>query len=148
MRKNLNKNEVKKKDQVARISISLSPTLLDQFDKSMNNAGFSDRSKAIQKALYEFINNNEWEQKEVQEGAGALVVLYDNHLFGNDRESIKSQHEYNDIIVTTTHLHLDHDNCLETIILRGKIRRMKSFMKVISENRGIKSIKMHYVGIK
>ena len=114
----------------------------------MNNAGFSDRSKAIQKALYEFINNNEWEQKGVQEGAGALVVLYDNHLFGNDRDSIKSQHEYNDIIVTTTHLHLDHDNCLETIILRGKIRRMKSFMKVISENRGIKSIKMHYVGIK
>jgi metal-responsive CopG/Arc/MetJ family transcriptional regulator len=69
----LNKKEGNKKDQVARISISLSPTLLDQFDKSMNNAGFSDRSKAIQKALYEFINNNEWEQKEVQEGS-ALVV--------------------------------------------------------------------------
>jgi metal-responsive CopG/Arc/MetJ family transcriptional regulator len=58
-----------KKDQVARISISLSPTLLDQFDKSMNNAGFSDRSKAIQKHFMNLLiimNGNKKKFKKAQ----------------------------------------------------------------------------------
>ena len=129
--------------------MSLPNTLLDQFDKSMKNAGFADRSKAIQFSLYEFIYNNEWKKNELDDsnGAGVLVILYDNHLFGTDTGSIQNQHEYTDIIVSSTHLHLDQHNCLETIMLRGKIKRIKVFMKFISESRGIKSLKMHYVGI-
>ena len=129
--------------------MSLPSNLLDKFDKSMKNVGFADRSKAIQASLYEFIYNNEWKQAENDNGygAGALVILYDNHLFGNDTGSIQNQHEYTDIIVSTTHLHLDHHNCLETIILKGKISRIKNFSRFISESRGIKSLKMHYVGM-
>jgi CopG family nickel-responsive transcriptional regulator len=129
--------------------MSLPSNLLNQFDKSMKNVGFADRSKAIQASLYEFIYNNEWKQAKNNNGygAGALVILYDNHLFGNDTGSIQNQHEYTDIIVSTTHLHLDHHNCLETIILKGKISRIKNFSKFISESRGIKSLKMHYVGM-
>jgi len=137
------------KSHLRRISMSLPNTLLDQFDKSMKNAGFADRSKAIQSSLYEFIYNNEWKKNELDDsnGAGVLVILYDNHLFGTDTGSIQNQHEYTDIIVSSTHLHLDQHNCLETIMLRGKIKRIKVFMKFISESRGIKSLKMHYVGI-
>jgi len=137
------------KSHLRRISISLPNTLLDQFDKSMKNAGFADRSKAIQSSLYEFIYNNEWKENQHDDsnGAGVLVILYDNHLFGTDTGSIQNQHEYTDIIVSSTHLHLDQHNCLETIMLRGKIKRIKIFMKFISESRGIKSLKMHYVGI-
>jgi len=129
--------------------MSLPSNLLDQFDKSMKNVGFADRSKAIQASLYEFIYNNEWKQAKNDNGygAGALVILYDNHLFGNDTGSIQNQHEFTDIIVSTTHLHLDHHNCLETIILKGKISRIKNFSRFISESRGIKSLKMHYVGM-
>jgi CopG family transcriptional regulator, nickel-responsive regulator len=137
------------KSHLRRISMSLPNTLLDQFDKSMKNAGFADRSKAIQSSLYEFIYNNEWKENQHDDsnGAGVLVILYDNHLFGTDTGSIQNQHEYTDIIVSSTHLHLDQHNCLETIMLRGKIKRIKVFMKFISESRGIKSLKMHYVGI-
>ena len=137
------------KSHLRRISMSLPNTLLDQFDKSMKNAGFADRSKAIQSSLYEFIYNNEWKENQHDDsnGAGVLVILYDNHLFGTETGSIQNQHEYTDIIVSSTHLHLDQHNCLETIMLRGKIKRIKVFMKFISESRGIKSLKMHYVGI-
>ena len=129
--------------------MSLPSNLLDQFDKTMKNVGFADRSKAIQASLYEFIYNNEWKQAKNDNGygAGALVILYDNHLFGNDTGSIQNQHEFTDIIVSTTHLHLNHHNCLETIILKGKISRIKNFSRFISESRGIKSLKMHYVGM-
>ncbi|HEY6587185.1 MAG TPA: hypothetical protein VIY98_02740 [Nitrososphaeraceae archaeon] len=141
--------ENSKSSTLRRISMSLPNTLLDQFDKSMKNAGFADRSKAIQSSLYEFIYNNEWKENEDGNsyGAGVLVILYDNHLFGTDIGSLENQHEYTDIIVSTTHLHLDQHNCLETIMLRGKVKRIKNFLKFISENRGIKSLKMHYVGM-
>ena len=74
------------KSHLRRISMSLPNTLLDQFDKSMKNAGFADRSKAIQSSLYEFIYNNEWKENQHDDsnGAGVLVILYDNHLFGTD----------------------------------------------------------------
>ena len=129
--------------------MSLPSNLLDKFDKSMKNVGFADRSKAIQASLYEFIYNNEWKQAKNDNGygAGALVILYDNHLFGNHTGSIQNQHEYTDIIVSTTHLHLDHHNCLETIILKGKISRIKNVSRFLSESRGIISVKMHYVGM-
>jgi CopG family transcriptional regulator, nickel-responsive regulator len=145
----LKKNKKDTKTSLKRISMSLPSNLLDQFDKSMKNVGFADRSKAIQASLYEFIYNNEWKQAKNDNGygAGALVILYDNHLFGNDTGSIQNQHEFTDIIVSTTHLHLDHHNCLETIILKGKTSRIKNFSRFISESRGIKSLKMHYVGM-
>ncbi|HET7643663.1 MAG TPA: hypothetical protein VFK40_09155 [Nitrososphaeraceae archaeon] len=145
----MKKNKKDTKTSLKRISMSLPSNLLDQFDKSMKNVGFADRSKAIQASLYEFIYNNEWNQAKNDNGygAGALVILYDNHLFGNDTGSIQNQHEFTDIIVSTTHLHLDHHNCLETIILKGKTSRIKNFSRFISESRGIKSLKMHYVGM-
>lgn len=140
------KKKETKSEHVKRISISLPPSLLDRFDKYSINSGFSDRSKAIQTALYEFIDRNEWETNDDQEGAGTIVILYNNKLFLNDKDSIQSQHEHKDIIITNTHLHLNDDNCLETIIVKGKVKRIKNFVKEISENRGIRSIKMHYVG--
>ncbi len=56
--------ENSKSSTLRRISMSLPNTLLDQFDKSMKNAGFADKSKAIQSSLYEFIYNNEWKENE------------------------------------------------------------------------------------
>jgi CopG family nickel-responsive transcriptional regulator len=72
-------------------------------------------------------------------------MLYDNHAYNHDSTSTHTQHHFNDIISTTTHMHLDHDNCLETIMVKGEIKRMKELTKSLSENRGIKSLKVHFV---
>jgi len=106
--------------------MSLAPKLLKQFDKSMVQAGFSDRSKAIQAALHAFVDENEWKGAENQSGAGAVFMLYD-------------------IISASTHVHLDHHNCLETIMVKGQIKKIRELVKVLSQNRGIKSLKLHFV---
>src|SRR5919199_5433478 len=73
------------KEQVRRISISLPPKLLDKFDRSMENAGFKDRSKSIQTALHSFINENSWKYDNTSKtGAGAIIVLYDSHIYNQD----------------------------------------------------------------
>jgi CopG family nickel-responsive transcriptional regulator len=141
--------EKKQQDsKVERISISLPPGLLSEFDKSMKSAGFSDRSKAIQRALHSFIDQNDWDKGgDSRNGAGAIMMLYDNHAYSHDDTGTHIQHRYSDIISATTHMHLDHHNCLETIMVRGEIKKIKELAKRLSENRGIKSLKVHFVSL-
>jgi CopG family nickel-responsive transcriptional regulator len=140
-------HEHSEKSYVERISMSLSPKLLAEFDKSMVKAGFTDRSKAIQTALHSFVNEHNWMDDLPKSGAGAIIMLYDNHLYNQDKKSTRIQHKYNDIISASTHLHLNDDNCLESIMVKGDVRRMKELANELSKNRGIKSLKFHFVNV-
>ena len=139
--------EHNEKSYVQRISMSLSPKLLAEFDKSMVKAGFTDRSKAIQTALHSFVDEHNWMDDLPKSGAGAIIMLYDNRLYNQDTKSTRIQHKYNDIISAATHLHLNDDNCLESIMVKGDVRRMKELANELSKNRGIKSLKFHFVNV-
>ncbi|HXT84045.1 MAG TPA: CopG family ribbon-helix-helix protein [Verrucomicrobiae bacterium] len=155
---NKSKKKISSTPKVKRISISLSPTLLDEFDRSMGKTGFTDRSKAIQTALHSFIDDSNWvgnkdnkhsenEFHDEDTGAGAIILLYDNHVYNQDSISTQVQHNYNDVICASTHLHLNEHNCLESIMVNGKAKRIRELAKKLSENRGIKSIKVNFVSI-
>ena len=139
--------KIEQKNYVKRISISLPPKLLAEFNAAMRNAGFSDRSKAIQTALHSFIDQYEWQKSEMENGAGTINMLYNNHTFDQDTLSTQIQHKYSSIISASTHIHLDADNCLETIMLKGEIGKMKELANSLSKNRGIKSIKINFVSV-
>lgn len=133
---------------VTRISMSLPPKLLSEFDRSMKKAGFSDRSKAIQTALHAFIDQTDWNSgDDARDGAGVIMMLYDNHVYTHADGHTQIQHKYSEIISASTHLHLDHDNCLETIMVRGQIGKIKKLTRNLSESRGIKSLKVNFVTI-
>lgn len=125
--------------------MSLSPRLFTEFEKSMIKAGFKDRSKAIQTALHSFVDEHNWMEDLSKSGAGAIIMLYDNRIYNQDTKSTRIQHKYNDIISAATHLHLNHDNCLESIMVKGDVKRMKELVKDLSQNRGIKSLKVHFI---
>ncbi len=152
------RKKISLKTKVKRISISLSPILLEEFDRAMGRTGFTDCSKAIQTALHSFIDNSNWENNKDKKdsedkfldryvGAGAIILLYDNHTYNQDSISTQIQHNYNDVIIASTHLHLDEHNCLESIMVNGKANRIKELTQKLSENRGIKSIKVNFVSI-
>ena len=143
-----NHRDQQQQQQVERISISLPPKLLEQFDKSMEKAGFKDRSKSIQTALHSFINENEWKSSYIREnGAGVIILHYDNHIYDQDTLSTHVQHQYNDVISAATHMHLKGDNCLESIMVKGNVKRIKELARSLSENRGIKSMKVHFISL-
>lgn len=125
--------------------MSLPSDLLTKFDESMVKAGFTDRSKALQTAIHSLIDDYSWKTSDRSKGAGALVMLYDNHVFNQDKKSTKIQHKYADVISASMHLHLDNDNCLETIMVRGDIQKIRELAKHLSENRGIKSLKVNFI---
>ncbi len=127
--------------------MSLPTKLLLDFDNSMSKSGYTDRSKALQTAIHSFINNYEWDSENREYGAGAIIMLYDNHAYNQDKKSIQIQHEYREVISATTHLHLDGDNCLETIMVTGKIKKIKDLAKSLSQNRGIKNLEVYFFSL-
>jgi metal-responsive CopG/Arc/MetJ family transcriptional regulator len=64
-------------------------------------------------ALHSIVAEHNWIDDLPKSGAGAIIMLYDNHLYNQDTESTRIQHKYNDIISAATHLHLNDNNCLE-----------------------------------
>jgi len=78
-------------------------------------------------------------------GKGLKTNQEQEQSYNQDRESIHAQHEYADIISASTHVHLDHHNCLETIMVKGQVKKIRELVKVLSQNRGIKSLKLHFV---
>ncbi|HEY9385411.1 MAG TPA: nickel-responsive transcriptional regulator NikR [Nitrososphaeraceae archaeon] len=137
----------KKKTPVTRISMSLPSDLLTKFDESMVKAGYTDRSKALQTAIHSLIDEYSWKTNEKAEGAGTLVMLYNNHVFNQDKKSTQIQHKYADVISASMHLHLENDNCLETILVKGNINKIRDLAKHLSENRGIKSLKVNFMSL-
>ncbi len=126
--------------------------LLVEFEKSMQNAGYTDRSKAIQAALHSFVDDYNWKGNDDngnsgKDGAGVIILLYDNRIYSQDKQSVHVQHSYSDIISAATHVHLDHDICLESIMVRGQRKKIKELARKLSQNRGIKSVKVHFMSL-
>ena len=140
-------NPYKKKTPLTRISISLPSDLLTKFDQSMVRAGYTDRSKALQTAIHSLIDDYSWKTNDNAEGAGAIIMMYDNHIYNQDKRSTQVQHKYADIISASTHVHLENDNCLETIMVKGDIKKIRDLAKHLSENRGIKSLKVNFISV-
>jgi CopG family nickel-responsive transcriptional regulator len=130
---------------LSRVSISLPSDLLSKFDDSMIKTGYTDRSKALQAAMHYLVDEYTWKSEDMADGAGAIVMLYNNHIYNQDKKSVHVQHKFADIISASIHLHLANDNCLETIMVKGSIKRIRDLAKHISENRGIKSLKVNFV---
>jgi CopG family nickel-responsive transcriptional regulator len=127
--------------------MSLPSDLLTKFDESMVRAGYTDRSKALQTAIHTLIDDYSWKTNDTAEGAGTIIMMYDNHVYNQDKKSTQVQHKYADVISASTHVHLKNDNCLETIMVKGDTKKIRDLAKHLSENRGIKSLKVNFVSL-
>jgi CopG family nickel-responsive transcriptional regulator len=121
---------------LVRFSVSLEADLLDQFDRYCKEGKFATRSEAIRQLLRETLTVHAWES-DAQDAAATLTIVYDHHRTHLADRLLELQHRHTDMVVSTMHVHLDHNNCLEVIVLRG---RAGALQKVASELRGLKGI--------
>lgn len=131
---------------VARISVSLPPELLEEFDRFVSSLGM-DRSKAVQIAMRNFLT----EYKAFSQSgdvAGVVSVIYDHEVKGLEDAITDVQHGYSDIVIATVHAHLTQNDCMEVIIVRGKAERIRAFSEKLMTNRGVKQLKLtlSYIG--
>lgn len=121
---------------VKRFGVSLEEDLLKKLDQLVIKHHFPNRSQAIRFLINHHIVEDRW--KEDQDVAGALVLIYDHHKRDLLKQLTGLQHDYNCLILSSLHVHLDHNNCLETIALKGKSSKL---LKLADKLRSIKGIK-------
>jgi CopG family transcriptional regulator, nickel-responsive regulator len=121
---------------LVRFSVSLEGDLLEQFDRFCQEGRFATRSEAIRQLLRETLTNHAW-ASDARDAAATLTLVYDHHRTRLTEKLLELQHRHADLVVSTMHVHLDHDTCLEVIALRGKARALQ---EIAFELRGLKGI--------
>jgi len=121
---------------IIRFGVSLEKELLEKFDKLIKGKKYSNRSEAIRDLIRENLVKREWiEGKEV---AGAITLVFDHHK----RELLNTltdiQHDFHTLIISSQHIHLDHDNCLEIIVVRGKPKEVRELADKLRATKGVK----------
>jgi CopG family transcriptional regulator, nickel-responsive regulator len=131
----------KKSESVTRFSMSLPASLAKQLDRMCREKGYDNRSLA----LADMIRNQLVEhQEQAGEGdiAGTITLVYDHHKHGLQEELTDLQHDHHDLIISTLHVHLDHHNCLEVLVVRGPAARIKKIADALIAAKGVKHGKL------
>jgi len=126
-------------EKVTRIGVSLEPELLEAFDRQVDRIGYKSRSEALRDLVRDALVTER--RKADEEVIGSLTVLYDHdEVKGEDFTSIQhgAQHAEDIGITATLHVHVDHANCLEVIILRGRAGALEAFSDRMLALKGIK----------
>ncbi|HOO89813.1 MAG TPA: nickel-responsive transcriptional regulator NikR [Syntrophales bacterium] len=117
---------------IVRFGVSLDKTLLEKFDHLIKARHYTNRSEAFRDMIRQELVKKEWEEN--QEVVGAVTIVYDHHQRTILHKINDVQHDFLDIIISTQHIHLDHDNCCEIIAVRGasgEVQRLSDTLKSI-----------------
>jgi CopG family nickel-responsive transcriptional regulator len=123
-----------------RTGISLDQDLLERFDLVVRQKGYGSRSEAIRDMVRDhFVADDVASNKVV---VATLTLVYDHHQPKLSEQLIRAQHDYKGQVLASTHVHLDHHNCLEVIILKGKGGDAKKFADKLLSLKGVKHGKL------
>jgi CopG family transcriptional regulator, nickel-responsive regulator len=122
--------------KLTRFSVSVPDNLLKQFDKQIDKDHYPTRSKAIADLISTSLINESWAGNA--EVAGAVVLVYDHHKKDLSRKMAELQHDFHHVVISTQHVHLDHDNCLEIVVVKGRPSEVKELSSRLRTGKGIK----------
>lgn len=126
---------------LARLGVSIDSSLLKQFDAFTAKAGYVGRSEAFRDLIRARLVDEEIQDSDA-EVFGAFTLVYNHHKRQLEERLTDVQHDYHDNVITTTHVHIDHDNCLEVILLKGKVSLLKQIALSISSLKGVQHTKL------
>ncbi len=122
--------------KLVRFGVSLEEELLTQFDRLLKQRHYTNRSEALRDMIREELIKEEWtENKEV---TGAITLVYDHHTRELVTKVLDVQHDYHTCILSSQHIHLDHHNCFEIIVTKGKSKEIEELYQKL---KSIKSVK-------
>ena len=125
-----------------RIGVSLPEKLLGKFDEIILQRGYSSRSEGIRDAIRNYIVNYEWMNDVHGERVGVITIVYSHAQRGLEDNLTEIQHEYGGTIQSSLHVHLDQDNCLEVVVLRGEGQDVKKAAESMMALKGVKHVKL------
>jgi CopG family nickel-responsive transcriptional regulator len=122
---------------VVRFSISTDERLLDRFDASIAEKGYGNRSEAIRDLIRSSLVEETLADESAQ-AVGTVTLVYDHHFSDLGEKLTQHQHSHHEAIVSTLHIHLDHHNCLEVIVLQGAAGAIRKLADSLIGTKGVK----------
>jgi len=129
---------MEKAEKTIRFSVSLSENLLEELDQRVVAKGYASRSELVRDLIRERLIDDRWEGGK-EEVVGVLTIIYDHHQPELLHRIMEAQHSRYVHVLCTTHVHLDHHRCLETIIIKGRPRMIQRIATGIGGPRGVTS---------
>lgn len=120
-----------------RFGVSLDADLLERFDALCTRRGAPSRSEALRDMIREELARETLEAEDA-EAAGVLTLVYDHHTRDLSRKLTERQHDASETVVATLHVHLDHHQCLEMLVLRGQAGRLRALADQLRAVRGVR----------
>ncbi len=119
-----------------RFGVSMEGNLLWKFDQLVKQRGYENRSEAVRDLVRDALIQQSWEDNE-QIVAGSILLFYNHHQRNLLDEMTTIQHSMHDLIIATTHFHLDHGSCLELIVVKGKVKDIQSLHYKLTSLKGV-----------
>lgn len=122
----------------ARFTISLDAQLAKQFDRFIRAKGYGNRSEAVRDILRQQLESHRLTAEKAPFCVASLSYIYNHHERDLAERVTAFQHDHHDICVSTMHAHLDHETCIETVILRGPTEDVRQFAERLMAERGVR----------
>ncbi len=129
-------------NDLTRFGVSVPHSLLKQFDQQITRKGYENRSEALRDLIRQYLLQKEIESDA--EVAGAITLVYDHHVPNLSNKLDDLQHSHFQKVLSKTHIHLDHHNCLEVILLKGKRSEIEQLAERIISAKGVKHGKLTF----
>ena len=124
------------KDELTRFGVSFPAPLIEQFDQYIEDQGYTNRSAAIR----DLVRRSLLEPSRLRSDelvAGTIVMVYDHHISELPMVLMELQHQFHHDIISTMHVHLNHAQCLEVIVVRGNVSNLRSLHQQIQVQNGV-----------
>lgn len=131
-----------------RHTISLDTQLSEQFDKFMQARGYVNRSEAIRDLIRERLEADRLEKNIHGYCVATLSYIYNHHERDLASHITSVHHFHHDLTLSSMHVHMDHDNCLEVVFIRGTVQDVRRFADKVIATRGVRHGKLHIVPIE
>ena len=128
-------------EKLIRFSTTVPPALLERYDRIIREKGYANRSEAVRDLIRDYIVSQEWESSS-GEVVGTLTLVYDHHVRGVSDRLTDAQHSHTANILSTMHVHLDHHNCVEVLVLKGTPEEVRRIADTLISARGVKHGKL------
>jgi CopG family nickel-responsive transcriptional regulator len=130
-----------------RFTISLDESLAREFDDLIRRRGYANRSEAVRDMLRSELEIDRLARDEAPHCVAALSYIYDHHERQLAERLTDMQHHAHDLVVSTMHVHLDHDHCLETLFLRGDTAATRRFADLLAAERGVRHAQLNLIPV-
>lgn len=122
---------------LSRIGVAIDTDLLNKFDRLIEKRGYTNRSEAFRDLIRDELVEQTWESPDSQV-VGTVTLVYDHHVRMLNEKLTGIQHDFHHSILSTLHVHLDHDNCLEVLVVRGKSGVLRKVADALISTKGVK----------